>query len=220
MEEAKDDWRASILAKKDSDREFTKVLRESTRVCIWAIALGCESGIDSAGGGGGEAVGLSRSLEEPLDLRDLRIFAYKRTSSSGQSTHSSQWVSMVQSNPRHAKQMVWRSAVLALILLGQATHLLLLSGGGSTEESDDGGEDPASAVKPGSSKLTPLITDLLITVKTKRYHIRGEQWTCKLSSSSPLITKKAQERPCRRRTMNRKLSSSSPPPLFHRTTVI
>ena len=116
---------------------------------------GCKEGIDVAGGGGEEAAGLSRRLEEPLDLRDLRILAYERTSSSGQSIHSSQRVSTVQSNPLQDTQIVWRSAVLALILLGHETHLLLLSGGGSADESDEGGAEPAGAVKPGSSIFTP-----------------------------------------------------------------
>ena len=149
--------RASILAKRDSDRELTNKLRESTWDCIFAIADGCEEGIESAEGG--EAEGLLRCFEEPFDFNDLRILAYKRISSSG-SMHSSQRDSIEQSKPLHTTQMVWLSAVFALILLGQATHLRHPSEGCSTEESEDGGAvEPAGAVKPGSSKLISLITE-------------------------------------------------------------
>ena len=63
-----------------------------------AIAVGCEEGTESAGGGG-EAEGLLRCLEELFDFKDLRILAYKRSSSSGHSMHSSQRNSTEQSKP-------------------------------------------------------------------------------------------------------------------------
>ena len=161
--------RASNLAKSDSDRELTNKLRESTWDCICAITDGCEEGTESAEGGG-EAEGLLRCFEEPFDFKDLRILAYKRISSSGHSMHSSQRDSTEQSKPLHTTQMVLRSAVFALILLGQATHLRRPSEGCSTEESDDGGAvGPARAVKPGSSKLISLITE-----KHKKGHEKGE----------------------------------------------
>ena len=110
-----------------------------------AIAVGCEEGTESAVGGG-EAEGLLRCLEELFGFKDLRILAYKRSSSSGHSMHSLQRDSTEQSKPLQVTQMVWRSAVLALILLGQATHLRRPSEGGFTDESDDGGAvEPAEA---------------------------------------------------------------------------
>ena len=110
---------------------------------------------------GREAEGLFRCLEDPFDFKDLRISVYKRTSSSGHSMHSSQRDSIEQSKPLHTTQMVWWSAVFALILLGQATHLQRPSGGLSTDESDEGGAvELAGAVKPGSSKLISLITEM------------------------------------------------------------
>ena len=70
MEEgAKVAVRASILAIRDSDKLLTKMLKESTWVCICAIAVGCEEGTESAEGGG-EAEGLFLCLEEPLDFKD------------------------------------------------------------------------------------------------------------------------------------------------------
>ena len=136
-------------------------LRESTWVCIVVSTSGCEEGTESAGGRE-EAEGSLLCLDRSLDFKDLRNLAYKRTSSSGHSMHSSQRESREQSKPLHTTHTVWRSAVLALILLGHAIHFWRASGGLSTEESDEGGVVALpGAVKPGSSRLNSLITEKL-----------------------------------------------------------
>ena len=63
--------RASNLALRDSAKETTVTLRESTWDWISPRIEGCEEGLESAGGGGAEGF----NLEESFGFNDLRYFA-------------------------------------------------------------------------------------------------------------------------------------------------
>ena len=98
MDGAKDAWRASILANKDSERVLTKLLSVSTWVCILANAWGCKEGTETAGGGG-ETEGLGRCFEEPFRFQWLTHFRVQMNLLLRPlySLHSSQRVSRLQS---------------------------------------------------------------------------------------------------------------------------
>ena len=64
--------KASKRALRDSVKELTVKLRESTWDCKSLRGDSCGEGLESAGGGGTVVFGLE---DESLDLRDLRYFA-------------------------------------------------------------------------------------------------------------------------------------------------